>query len=265
MAASEIAMAASQVATPVTQAHVNWLDPALLTIYGTICGAVITAVATFLNQLIVRSQEREKLALQHAHEAATLAQERAPAQLEAALMLEAFARQAVGYLDAWDVRAERWLIEQGGHEPAPGEEPPWTPLTFDLSLVEDWSVVAIDIQSQCRELPVALAASSKWVGDAYDEWANFMDLHWLDTQPAILYGLQAGELATKIRATIAAPASNLATDSMDRLQRQFGEIKHRYEEKQGKLTLIPELKARLQRECPLVATAPSPALASADG
>ncbi|AOI94153.1 hypothetical protein WS58_16515 [Burkholderia pseudomultivorans] len=221
-----------------------------------VIGAAVNATTSLVTQHLAWKREQAKLADQRAHEAAKQAEQRAPAQLEVALMLEDFMRQAVGYLDAWDARFTDWLVEQHGE--ATTEPRPWSALTFDTSLVEHWSAVTIDIQSQCREFPLALAASSAWVGEAYDEWADFPDLCWLEGQRATLYGLQVGELAAKIRETIAVPMSNLTTDSFDRLQREFDRIKRRYVDEHGKLTLIPDLKARLQRECPQVAKSLDP-------
>ncbi|WP_431229161.1 hypothetical protein [Burkholderia contaminans] len=243
MATSEVAMAASAVAT--TAAQVPAVNGWTLVLSSAVVSALVNGAFKWWGDRTARRDEKAKVA-----------EQRAPAQLDAALMLEAFARQAVGYLDTWDARFEDWLIEQ--HAGTQVEQRPWTPLTFDQSLVKDWASVPIEILSRCRELPVALTASNTWVSDNYNEWRDFADLHWLDSQRAILYGLQAGELATKIRAMIAAPASNLATDSFDRLQREFDEIKRRYEDAHGKLELMPDLKARLQRECPHVAPAPSP-------
>lgn len=255
MAASEVAIVASHVAAVAAQAPVTGASQAWFAIIGTGFGALITAGTSLLSQYLRQRAEQQKLAAQ-----------RAPAQLDAALMLEAFARQAVAYLDAWDARFTDWLVEQHGEQV--GQPRPWTSLTFDLTHVEDWSAVPIEILSQCRELPLALAESSSWVGSAHDEWADFPDLHWLDSQRATLFGLQAGELAAKIRVMIAAPASSLATDSFNRLQREFDEYKSKYVEKHGKLELIPDLKARLQRECPDVARSDSlapPTAATLDG
>ncbi|AWV05604.1 hypothetical protein DM992_40885 (plasmid) [Burkholderia sp. JP2-270] len=260
MAASEVAVAASEVAKVVAQAPTDWLTPALI---GTIFGAVVTAGAGLWSQHRNRQHELAKIAEQRAHEAATLAEQRAPAQLDVARMLEDFTKQAVDYLDAWQVRFDDWLVEQ--HEGTRAKQHPWPSMTLDFSLVKEWTAVNVEIQSRCRDLPVALVASSKWVGDAYDEWADFPELDWLDTQRAILYGLQAGELAVEIRTKIAAPASNLAIGCFDRLQREFGEVKRRYVEQHGKLSLIPDMEARLQRECPQVATAPGPVVAPAGG
>ncbi|WP_420213434.1 hypothetical protein ACN8ZM_40185 (plasmid) [Burkholderia aenigmatica] len=249
MAASEVAVAASEVAKVVAQAPaVNWWG---VVASSAVIGALVNGAFKWWGDRTARSDEKAKLA-----------EQRAPAHLEVALMLEAFARQAVDYLDEWDTRFDDWLVEQ--HEGPRAKPRPWPSLTLDFSLVTDWTAVRVEIQSPCRDLPVALAASSKWVGAAYDEWADFAELDWLDSQRATLYGLQASELAMQIRAEIAAPASN-QTESIVRLRSEFDEVKRHYVDKHGKVNLIPDMKARLQRECPQVAMAPDPVLAPAGG
>lgn len=256
MMASEVAMAASQVATAAAQAPVTWLTPAVL---GALCGAVITAGANFWNQHLTRQHEKAKLAEQRAHEQAKLAEQRAPAQLEVALMLEAFAKQAVGYLDACEAHIIDWFAVLEGE--APREQRPWTPLAFDVSLVKDWSAVPIGIVSQCRELPLALAESNAWVhAAAKEEWVDVDDAYRLDGQRAILYGLLACELADQIRALIAVPPSALSTQTYERLQGEFEKLKRYYARSNGKLDLIPDLKTRLQRERSDVVPGPAPAL-----
>ncbi|KML15956.1 hypothetical protein VK92_02900 [Burkholderia sp. LK4] len=233
----------------------SWSAPAWFTIIGTLCGALITAGATLLNHRLTRRHEQAKLAEQRAHELAKLAEQRAPAQIEAALMLEGFARQAVRYYDQCEVRINNWYARQHGDEP--DEERKWEPLAFDLSAVKDWSVVPIDILSQCLELPTVLAESAAWTNAASnEEWMDVDDGYWLECQRAILYGLLAGELAHQVRGAINVPASALATDAFVRLKREFDKLKSRYVELQGKIDLIPDLKTRLQRECPEVVMKP---------
>ncbi|PCE30221.1 hypothetical protein [Burkholderia ubonensis] len=239
MVASEVAVAASRVAPAVAQASVNW--------YGIVAssaaiGATITALATLYGQH--RSREHEK---------ARLAEQRAPAQLDAALMLEAFAKQAVGYADARAALiAESIRVHDPDHDDEPVSEPvEWTPLAFDGSLAKEWTALPIEIYSQCRELPLSLAESDKWTYDmAAQEWVDAADAYELDRQRAILYGLLAGELATQIRSAIGVPASVLATDCFERLQREFDELKQTYVRSGGAIELIPDLRTRLQRECP---------------
>ncbi|KUZ80157.1 hypothetical protein [Burkholderia ubonensis] len=252
MAASEVVVAASHVVATVAQAPVNW--------YGIVAssaaiGAAITAAATLYGQRLTRKHEKAKLAEQRADEQAKLAAQRAPAQLDAALMLEAFARQAVGYFDGCQAQVFEWRnrhapeLRDGGT----GAVGKWVPLTLDVSLVKDWSVLPIEIVSQCRELPLLLAESEKWTNEmAKEDWVDTDDAYDLDSQRGILYGLLACELATQIRATIKVPASGLATDSFIRLQREFGKLKRAYVRERGSIELIPDLRTRLQRECPAV-------------
>ncbi|KUZ97526.1 hypothetical protein WI40_14715 [Burkholderia ubonensis] len=193
----------------------------------------------------------ERTALRH--EKAKLAEQRAPAQLDAALMLEAFAKQAIGYADARDALiAELTRVDDADHDDDPAGEPvEWTPLTFDGALAKEWTALPIEIYSQCRELPLALAESDKWTYDmAAQEWVDAADAYELDRQRAILYGLLASELAIQIRSAIKVPASVQTTDCFDRLQREFEQLKQTYVDTQGGVELIPDLKTRLQRECP---------------
>ncbi|WP_049097519.1 hypothetical protein [Burkholderia cepacia] len=255
MAASEVAIAASQVAAVTAQAPVSWSNPAWPAIIGTLCGALITAGATLLNHLLTRRHEQLKLVDQRAHEQAKLAEQRAPAQIEAALMLEGFGRQAVRYFDECELRINNHYARQQGDQP--DEERKWQPLAFDLSVVRDWSAVPIEILAQCLELPTLLAESDAWTTAASnEEWMELDDAYELEGQRAILYGLLASELANQIRAEIEVPASTLAIECFDRLQREFDKVKVRYVERHGKIDLIPDLKTRLQRECQEVIVQP---------
>lgn len=249
MAASEVAMAASQVATAAAQAPVNGFSPAWFTLIGTLCGALIAAGATLLNQRLTRRHEQAKLADQRAHEQAKLAELRAPAQLETALVLEAFTRRAVARLDAIAERIIECYAQQQG-ETAPLRTA-WTELAFDASLLGDRAMLPINILSQCLELPTVLAESRAWIDAvATEEWPDALDLNQLEAQRAILYGLVAGELANEIRTQIKAPASALSRDCLDRLQREFDKIKQHCVDTTGTVELIPDLKARLMRELP---------------
>lgn len=193
-----------------------------------------------------------KLAEQRADEHAKLAAQRAPAQLDAALMLEAFARQAVGYFDACQSQIFDWRTR---HDPALRDPQDrvdkWVPLSFDESLASDWTVLSIGIVSQCRELPVLLAESEKWTNEmSKEDWVDNDDAYQLEGQRAILYGLVASDLASQIRSAIKVEASGLVTDCSDRLQREFDKLKQVYVGSQGRNELIPDLRTRLQRECP---------------
>ncbi|WJN72109.1 hypothetical protein [Burkholderia anthina] len=263
MAASEVAAAASEVATIVahtmatseaargaTQAPVTGSNPAWFAIIGTVCGALIAAGTAMLTQHLGWTREQAKLA-----------EQRAPAQLEVALMLEAFAKQAVGYLDACEAHIIDWLAVLEGE--APHEQRPWTPLAFDVSLVKDWSAVPIGIVSQCRELPLALAESEAWVhAVAKEEWVDIDDAYRLDGQRAIFYGLLACDLANQIRDMINVPASTLSSDTFERLQGELEKLKRIYVRSNGNIDLIPDLKTRLQRELPQALSEPGPALAA---
>ncbi|WP_175719039.1 hypothetical protein [Burkholderia anthina] len=128
-------------------------------------------------------------------------------------------------------------------------------------------MLPIGIVSQCRELPLLLAESAKWTREmANEDWMDYDDACELDGQRAILYGLLASDLAKQIRSAIKVDASDLVTDCSDRLQRQFDKLKQRYVGSQGGTELIPDLRTRLQRECPDVpdpmppAPAPAPAV-----
>ncbi|HEM7880095.1 TPA: hypothetical protein U2L31_006545 [Burkholderia contaminans] len=249
MAASEIAMAASQIATPAAQvpAVTGWT----LVLSSAVVSALVNGVFKWWGERTARRDEKAKLAKQ-----------RAPARLDAALMLEAFAKQAVGYGDARAALiAELTRVHDPDHDDEPASEPvEWTPLTFDGSLAKEWTTLPIEIYSQCRELPLSLAESDKWTYDiAAQEWIDAADAYALDRQRAIFYGLLAGELANEIRSGIKVPASPLATDCFNRLQREFDTLKQTYVSMRGNVELIPDLKTRLQRECPEVPATIPPA------
>ncbi|AMU19207.1 hypothetical protein QM312_35105 [Burkholderia cenocepacia] len=239
MVASEVVVAASQVAAPVAQAPVNWIG---VVASSAAIGAAFTAVTTLFGQHLTRRHEKKRLA-----------EQRAPAQLDAALMLEAFAKQAIGYADA---RAAVIAESTRVHDPDQDDEPvcepvEWTPLAFDAALAKEWTALPIEIYSACRELPLSLAESDKWTNDfAAQEWVDAADAYEVDRQRAILYGLLAGELAFQIRSAIKVPPSVQTTDCVERLQRAFDELKGAYVQSGGALELIPDLLTRLQRECP---------------
>ncbi|WP_414442406.1 hypothetical protein [Burkholderia sp. 22PA0106] len=184
-------------------------------------------------------------------ERAKLAEQRAPAQLKVALMLEAFAKQAAGYVDGCEARIMNWYAEQEGD--APEALPEWTPLKIDMAMVEDWTEVPIRLHSDCQELPLALAASDAWIrAGIEDEWLDTVDAHRLDSQRAILYGFSACDLAIQIRSAIEVPASALSTDCCQRLQRELDRRRDEYVRARGRVELILDLKARFRRECPSV-------------
>ncbi|MBU9212023.1 hypothetical protein [Burkholderia multivorans] len=233
MAASEVAVAASEVAKVVAQAPaVNWW---VVGASSAVIGAAVNALTSVVTQHLAWRRERAKLA-----------EQRAPAQLEAALMLEAFARRAAGYFDMTEELVGIIADEENGEEEAHRSK--FTPLEFDPSLIKDWSALPPGLISQCRELPLALEASSAWVSAAYDEWADADDAYQLDGQRAILYGLVASELAKKIRTMIDVPASDLSTDCYRRLRTEYEKLKVRYIGSDGAIELIPDLKARMMRE-----------------
>ncbi|MBJ9696425.1 hypothetical protein [Burkholderia cenocepacia] len=254
-------MAASEVARAVTASPtVNWW---VVGASSAVIGAAVNALTSVLTQHLAWRREQAKLADQRAYEAAELAKQRAPAQLEVALMLEAFAKQAVGYLDGCEARAAEWCrLHDDEQDDGPPIEPvEWTPLAFDASLVTDWSAVPIGIVSQCRELPLALAESNAWVhAAAKEDWVDVDDAYRLDGQRAIFYGLLACELANQIRGLITVPPSALSTETYERLQGEFEKLKRYYARSNGKLDLIPDLKTRLQRELSDVVPDPAPAL-----
>ncbi|WP_396334108.1 hypothetical protein [Burkholderia anthina] len=257
MTASEVAtvvahtMVASEATRVATQAPVNWSNPAWFAIVGTVCGALIAAGATLLSQHLTWKREQAKLAAQ-----------RAPAQLDAAVMLEAFGRRAAAHLEAVKERIVECLAEQHG-ETAPTRSG-WTELAFDASLIGDRAALPIEILSPCLELPTLLAESRVWIDAvSHEEWPSPLDLYQLDAQRAVLYGLVASELANQLRIRIKAPASSLATDCFERFKSEFENLKNLYVSSQGSVELIPDLKARLSVELPGVMVASNPVLASA--
>ncbi len=195
-------------------------------------------------------------------ERAKLAAQRAPAQLKVALMLEAFAKQAAGYLDGSEARVQTVYAERHGGEW--GASLPWIPMAFEMASVDDWSAVPIQIYSECHELPLALTASDDWIRSGVkEEWLDVLDALRLDGQRAILYGYTAGALANQIRAAIQVPASTLSMDCFQRLERALDRRRDEYVRTCGRVELIPDLKARFRREYPdlVVESDASPALA----
>lgn len=249
MAASEIAMAASAVAP--TAAQLPAVNGWTLVLSSAVVSALVNGAFKWWGEHTARRDEKAKLA-----------EQRAPAQLKVALMLEAFAKQAAGYFDGCEARIDDWYAEREGD--APEERHPWTPLNFDMSIVTDWSAVPITIVSQCHELPLALAESDAWIhAGVKEEWLDVVDAYRLDSQRAILYGLSAAVLSNQIRTTIKVQASTLSTDCFQRLQGEFERRKQEYVRTQGKVELIPDLRARFGRECPTVARGLGSALATA--
>ncbi|OJA84429.1 hypothetical protein BGV49_21920 [Burkholderia ubonensis] len=241
-------MAASQVA--ITAAQLPAVNGWTLVLSSAVVSALVNGAFKLWGEHTARRDEKAKLA-----------EQRAPAQLKVALMLEAFAKQAAGYLDGCEARVTDWYAEQEGD--APEERHPWAPLNFDMSIVEDWSGVPVRIYSECHELPLALAESDAWIhAGVKEEWLDIVDAYRLDSQRAIFYGLIACELANQIRTAIKVQASTLSTDCFHRLQREFDRRKQEYVRTQGKVELIPDLNARLRRECPKVAPASGSALVS---
>ncbi|WP_257739418.1 hypothetical protein [Burkholderia glumae] len=215
---------------------------------------------------LMHVHEQAKIVEQRAHDALMLAEQRAPARLEIAQLLEAFAREAAGHFDRCVGEVADLLADQKGQARGAREVQAWPELTFDLSPVEDWSVLPIRTVSQCKELPLAVVSSSDWIHAGYDEdWLSGVEAYELDAQRGIFYGLIAAELAHEIRLTLDAPPSALVTDCFDRLTREFTKLKQRYADSQGKACyFIPDLRARLEREIPNVARA-VPILLQAQG
>ncbi|MBY4803058.1 hypothetical protein [Burkholderia cepacia] len=240
MAASEIAMAASAVTTTATQlpAVNGWT----LVLSSAVVSAVVNGAFNWWNARTALRHEKSKLA-----------EQRAPAQLDAALMLEAFAKQALGYFDHVQAKLFDWHVrhDPDRHGESLEQLDKWVSLTFDESLAKDWATLPIGILSACRELPLSLAESDRWTrAMAKEDHVDFDDACELDGQRAILYGLLAGELANQIRSGINVPASPLATASFNRLQGEFEKLKNIYVSSAGKIELIPDLRTRLQRERP---------------
>ncbi|WP_156444540.1 hypothetical protein [Burkholderia sp. MSMB1826] len=227
----------------------TWFIPVML---GALAGAIIAAAVLMLSRYLTWLQDNEERAEHRAHERANLAEQRARAKLDAALTLEAFAKQAAGYLDSCEVRIADWIAELDGDTQA--KQRSWPPLVFDVSFIKDRSTVPIEIVSACHDLKLALSESDAWVREvSKEEWLDVDDAYRLDGQRALLYGLVACELARQIRSEINVPTSVLSDDCFGRLQREFGKFKRRYESSHGRIDLIPDLKARLQRELPEVA------------
>lgn len=194
-------------------------------------------------------------------EQARRAEQRAPALLNAALMLEAFAKQAAGYMDwchacmyGWDAALDLVMTDPDALEETEtnADEPaPMTTLALDLSIVPDWSTIPIATVSACHELPLALAESEAWVRGLVESGeVAHANGYALNSQRAILYGMIAAELARQIRADIETAPSALAQDCAARLLREYHGLQQRYCARPGEVELIPDLRARFEREHP---------------
>ncbi len=71
-----------------------------------------------------------------------------------------------------------------------------------------------------------------------------------ERQRAILYGTIAADLARQIRADIKTDPSVLAQDCAARLLREYHDLQQRYGARPGEVELIPDLRARFERELP---------------
>ncbi|WP_186075126.1 hypothetical protein [Burkholderia gladioli] len=215
--------------------------------------AVIAAVVNGLFKLwgdhLAYRTDKAKRSEERAHEKTKLAEERSHALLDVALMLENFAKHAAGHFDQCWSWIDDWY--RNYERPHGGEADQWSPLTINLALVSDWKSVPVAIVSRCRELPMAIDESGRWIhASANEDGLDVVDAYELDGQRGILYGLAAAELASEIRAAIYVPPSALATDCFDRLRREYDALKQRYVASRGRFDMIPDLRARLQREVP---------------
>ncbi|WP_186095808.1 hypothetical protein [Burkholderia gladioli] len=213
--------------------------------------AVIAAVVNGLFKLwgdhVAHRNDQAKRADERAHEKTKLAEERSHALLDVALMLENFAKHAAGHFDQCQSWIDDWYRNYQGVQG--GETDQWIPLTINLALVSDWQAVPVATVSRCRELPMAIDESGRWIhASANEDGLDVVDAYELDGQRGILYGLAAAELASEIRAAINVPPSALAIDCFDRLSREYDALKQRYVASLGRLDTIPDLRARLQRE-----------------
>ncbi|WLE64199.1 hypothetical protein GIY62_34815 (plasmid) [Burkholderia plantarii] len=215
--------------------------------------AVIAAVVNGLFKLwgdyAARRNDQTKLAEERAHEKAKLAEARSHALLDVALMLETFAKHAAGHFDQCWSWIDDWY--RNFQRAQGGDADPWIPLAINLALVSDWKAVPVAIVSRCRELPMTIEESGRWLhASANEDGSDVVDAYELDGQRGVLYGLAAAELAIEIRAMINVPPSALATDCFDRLRREYDVLKQRYLAAHGRFDMIPDLRARLQREVP---------------
>ncbi|WP_186020410.1 hypothetical protein [Burkholderia gladioli] len=187
-------------------------------------------------------------------ERARRAEQRAPALLNAALMLEDFAKQAAGYMDwcyacmyGWDAALDLAMTDPDALEETEtdADEPaPMTTLALDLSIVPDWSTIPIATVSACRELPLALAESEAWVRGLVESGeVAYANGYAPDCQRAILYGRIAAELARQVRADIKTAPSMLAQDCAARLLLEYYYLQQRYCARPGEIELIPDPRA----------------------
>ncbi|EDT03471.1 hypothetical protein BamIOP4010DRAFT_3000 [Burkholderia ambifaria IOP40-10] len=227
MAASEVVVAASQVAATVAQAPVNWVGVVA-------SSAAIGAVVNNAMTLLVRHFDRKR-------EDATLAARRAHVQLEVALALEGFAHRASTYLYA--LAPVRSAYQSGDERASENLGVPH--LQFDLAPDAAWSELPIQIIATIRELPSAFQVTDNWIESIYDGWDDLLQVLDLREQQAIHYGLLACELAQQIRDEIQVPRSALVADYQQLFEARFRALVAREGFAPNDLDVLPELARRL--------------------
>ncbi|MBN3783259.1 hypothetical protein G3O06_37930 [Burkholderia sp. Ac-20345] len=237
MAASEVAMAASEVATVVAQAPASWLTPALL---GGILGAAITAGATLWSQHANRQHEKAKLAEQRAYEQAKLAEERERAQHVALRPLEALAQHADEVLSS----IEEAFEDYGTAEEAVFRNLKAVHLRFELPSQSILGALPRPLVDQLYEFERALAVSADWLDkqevrfDVFDTWK-------LEVQRVVHFGLLACDLANRIRRDLDLAESVYVNAWQRHFEAAFAKVQREYAHDPAEYLLMPEIEARL--------------------
>ncbi|MBN3815090.1 hypothetical protein G3N57_00025 [Paraburkholderia sp. Se-20369] len=246
-------MADAQIVTQAAAQPVNWL---VVGFSSAVVSAAINTVSNWLMRLSDRKREDRTIAEQRAREDAVVAERRAHQQLDIALMLEAFAQEAFAYL----YRVHEALARHAGGDERAFDRVDSQRLEFVVGADRVWTDLPVGLAAKVRELPNAMAANAKWIGDAWITWADSDDAYELEKQRAIHYGWLAFQLADEIRRAIAVPPAAVSMDYLTHFSEEFEAIQASYEhaKSQGQhFDVIPEMEVRLLHGAPARVPTPS--------
>ncbi|AJY38243.1 hypothetical protein I6G56_00225 (plasmid) [Burkholderia humptydooensis] len=232
MAASEVAIAASHVATAAAQV------PA---VNGWTLVLTSAVVASLINGGVLWWLKRGD----RRREDQANAKRRELAHRDAAYVLEAFAREANDYSAAIDDA----LPEYCRHDMTAFDRLDHVHLRFDLppaTVVSELSAARVD---ELRELREGVGQSAAWVAGQH-HWTGKDDEYEFETQRAIHFGSVACRLADAMRAEVGVSPYSMTAQYLADFDAQFERLAERYAKRQGCLELIPELQPRMKDRFP---------------
>ncbi|RQT02077.1 hypothetical protein [Burkholderia contaminans] len=232
MAASEVATAASHVATSAAQ---------LPAVNGWTLVLTSAVVASFINGGVLWWLKRGD----RRREDEVTARRRTLAYRDAAYALVAFAKEADDYHQAIDLASQ----EYHRHNMAAFDGLDHIHLRFDLPPETVESELSADHVDQLREFQVRLQQSAAWVS-GQSEWAHKDDIYDFEMQRAIHFGSEACRLADAIRAAVGIPPFKVAAQFLASFDTQFELLAQQYAKRRGRLELIPELESRMKVRFP---------------